>query len=38
MVRLPLRGDANPLHAVKLYQDYMLKSKELALRAQEQTE
>jgi hypothetical protein len=26
---------ANPLHAVKLYQDYMLKAKELAIRAQE---
>jgi hypothetical protein len=32
-----LCGDviANPLHAVKLYQDYMLKAKELALRAAE---
>jgi len=40
--KLVLRSDgrgvtyANPLHAVKVYQDYMLKSKELALRAQEQ--
>src|SRR5690348_13605497 len=39
--KLVLRSDgrgvtyANPLHAVKLYQDYMLKAKELAIRAQE---
>ena len=26
---------ANPLHAVKLYQDYMLKAKELAIRTRE---
>jgi hypothetical protein len=26
---------ANPLHAVKLYQDYMLKAKELAIRKAE---
>jgi hypothetical protein len=26
---------ANPLHAVKLYQDYMLKAKELAIRVAE---